>query len=233
MYNRFRMASPYSKLYRRYGILAHDETLYTLAFTHPSCNADNGTTHQDYERLEFLGDSVVGMVVSELCYTLHPNRTEGELTQIKNQFIQSACEAELCKKLGLDEYIMTGGSLAKERLDQSVYEDVFESFVGALFLDQGFVFVRRFVYDVFEPLIRDAEIRLDPKSELQQLLQADGKVNIAYRVIEESGTAQDKHVVASVGFDGIELGRGEGKNKKSAEVEAAKDALSKLAKPQE
>ncbi|MCF0112626.1 MAG: ribonuclease III, partial [Bacilli bacterium] len=110
---------------------------------------------------------------------------------------------------------------------------VFESFVGALFLDQGFVFVRRFVYDVFEPLIRDAEIRLDPKSELQQLLQADGKVNIAYRVIEESGTAQDKHVVASVGFDGIELGRGEGKNKKSAEVEAAKDALSKLAKPQE
>ncbi len=225
------MSSPYSELYRRFRILPHDERLFDLAFTHPSCNSDNGTNHEDYERLEFLGDSVIGMVVADLCYALHPDMTEGGLTQIKNQFVRSSSEAELCAELGLDEYIHLGDSLGQ--LDQSIREDVFESFVGALYLDQGLEFVVSFLKGILRDRIARAEIILDPKSKLQQILQADGAVSIQYKVIEESGSAQDKHVISGVFFDGMELGRGEGHNKKAAEMEAARIALEKLAKPKE
>lgn len=235
------MSSPYSKLFKAYGILANDERLYDLAFTHPSCNSDADTKHMDYERLEFLGDSIVGMVVSELCYRLHPEMDEGGLTQIKNQMVMSSHEAELCKKVGLDAYIRLGGSFVLEKnkenpnemskAERALLENVFEAFVGALFLDQGYVYTRYFLNRLYEDAVREAKIELDPKSELQQLLQADGAVSIVYKLLRKEGPAQDSNFFSAVYFDGIELGRGEGKNKKAAEMAAAKDALEKLSVP--
>lgn len=232
------MASPYSKLFREFGILPRDERLYELAFTHPSCNSDAGTKHVDYERLEFLGDSIVGMVVCELCYTLHPEMEEGDLTHIKNQMVMSSHEASLCLRAGLDKYIRLGASVVLEKdptqpdglskVERALYENVFESFVGALFLDQGYTFVHEFLVRLYREDIEKAKVELDPKSALQHHLQADGVVSITYRLIHKEGSPQDGLFCSGVYFDGIELGRGEGKNKKAAEMAAAKDALEKL-----
>ena len=229
------MASEYMPLYRRFGLLPHDENLYNLAFTHSSYNGMAGTRHQDYERLEFLGDSVIGMVTSELCYIYHPDMTQGRLSVLKAQFIRSAAEADYCKKLGLNEYIKVGASFAKDASSNvSLLEDVFESFIGAVYLDQGLAFCYKLVRSIYEEDIKNATIdmAINPKSYLQECMQADKKESVTYRIISEIGAGGDKTFVAAVYFEGSEIGRGSGKNKKAAETEAARDALKKMSLPE-
>lgn len=229
------MASEYMPLYRRFGILPHDENLYNLAFTHSSYNGMAGTRHQDYERLEFLGDSVIGMVTSELCYIYHPDMTQGRLSVLKAQFIRSAAEADYCKKLGLNEYIKVGASFAKDASSNvSLLEDVFESFIGAVYLDQGLNFCYKLVRSIYEEDIKNATIdmAINPKSYLQECMQADKKESVTYRIVSELGAGGDKTFVAAVYFEGNEIGRGSGKNKKAAETEAARDALKKMSLPE-
>jgi len=229
------MASEYMPLYRRFGILPHDENLYNLAFTHSSYNGMAGTRHQDYERLEFLGDSVIGMVTSELCYIYHPDMTQGRLSVLKAQFIRSAAEADYCKKLGLNEYIKVGASFAKDASSNvSLLEDVFESFIGAVYLDQGLAFCYKLVRSIYEEDIKNATIdmAINPKSYLQECMQADKKESVTYRIVSEIGAGGDKTFVAAVYFEGNEIGRGSGKNKKAAETEAARDALKKMSLPE-
>lgn len=230
------MSSEYMDLYRSFQILPHNEELYRLAFTHSSYNGMVGTRHQDYERLEFLGDSVVGMVTSELCYIYHPDMEQGQLSVLKAQFIRTSSEAAYCKKLGLDRYIKVGASFAKaSKFNQSLLEDVFESFIGAVFLDQGVLFAYRLVRKIFEEDIKNAKIdaQINPKSQLQEAMQADKKESVTYRILSEWGSGEDKHFVAGVYFEGNEIGRGEGRNKKAAETEAAANALSKMSLPED
>ena len=228
------MASEYMPLYRRYGILPHDETLYALAFTHSSYNGMAGTRHQDYERLEFLGDSIVGMVVSELCYRYHPDMKQGQLSVLKAQFIRTSSEADYCKKMGLNEYIRVGASFAKEASSNaSLLEDVFESFIGAVYLDQGMDFCYKLVRSIFEEDVKNAKIdvSINPKSRLQECMQADKKESVTYRILSESGEGAGKSFVAGVYFEGTMIGKGSGHNKKEAETNAARDALSKMSLP--
>ena len=229
------MASEFIALYRRFNILPKNEELYSLAFTHSSYNGMAGTRHQDYERLEFLGDAVVGMVVSELCYIYHPEMEQGKLSMLKSQFIRTSAEAEYCKKLGLNEYIRVGASFAKDASSNiSLLEDVFESFIGALYLDQGLDVCYKIVRSIFEKDIASAkvDITVNPKSYLQECMQADKKESVTYRIVEEHGSGGDKVFVAAVYFEGAEIGRGSGKNKKAAETEAASDALRKMSLPE-
>ena len=209
------MASEYMPLYRRFGILPHDENLYNLAFTHSSYNGMAGTRHQDYERLEFLGDSVIGMVTSELCYIYHPDMTQGRLSVLKA--------------------IKVGASFAKDASSNvSLLEDVFESFIGAVYLDQGLAFCYKLVRSIYEEDIKNATIdmAINPKSYLQECMQADKKESVTYRIVSEIGAGGDKTFVAAVYFEGNEIGRGSGKNKKAAETEAARDALKKMSLPE-
>ncbi len=228
------MPSQYMDLYRRFSILPHDEELYTLSFTHSSYNGMAGTRHQDYERLEFLGDAVIGMVVSELCYRYHPDMEQGQLSILKAQFIRSASEAEYCKKLGLNQYIRVGFSFAKDASNNiSLLEDVFEAFIGAVYLDQGLVFTHRLVMSIFEDDVKNAtvDMTINPKSYLQECMQADRKESVTYKILSESGASENKSFEAGVYFEGKEIGRGVGHNKKEAETNAARDALSKMALP--
>ena len=228
------MPSQYRVLYRKFGILPHNEELYSLAFTHSSYNGMAGTRHQDYERLEFLGDAVIGWVVSELCYVYHPQMEQGQLSVLKAQFIRSASEAAYCKKLGLNEYIRVGASFAKDASKNvSLLEDIFESFIGAVYLDQGKEFAYKLVREIFEEDVKNATIdeAINPKSYLQECMQADRKESVTYRILSESGSGMDKKFVAGVYFESKEIGRGEGHNKKEAETAAARDALSKMALP--
>ncbi|MBO4541069.1 MAG: ribonuclease III [Bacilli bacterium] len=226
--------SEYTPLYRKFGFLPHNEQLYVLAFTHSSYNGMVGTRHQDYERLEFLGDAIVGMVCSELCYIYHPEMNQGELSVLKAQFIRTQSEADYCRKLGLDAYIRVGVSFQGDvGKSLSVLEDVFESFIGAVYLDQGLTFTYKMVRGIFEEDIKKAQIHSEqnPKSLLQECMQADKKESVTYRILSEEGPSHDKVFIAAVYFEGEELGRGSGKNKKSAETAAAKNALEKMAKP--
>ncbi len=229
------MSSEYMPLYRKFGILPKNEELYSLAFTHSSYNGMAGTRHQDYERLEFLGDAVVGMVVSELCYIYHPDMEQGKLSVLKSQFIRTASEAAYCKKLGLNEYIRVGASFAKDASsNESLLEDVFESFIGAVYLDQGLGVCYHLVRNIFEEDIKNASVDLatNPKSYLQECMQADKKESVTYRILEERGSGNAKTFVAAVYFEDTEIGRGEGKSKKAAETEAARDALKKMSLPE-
>ena len=229
------MASEYIALYRKFNILPKNEELYSLAFTHSSYNGMAGTRHQDYERLEFLGDAVVGMVVSELCYIYHPEMEQGKLSMLKSQFIRTAAEAEYCKKLGLNEYIRVGASFAKDASSNlSLLEDVFESFIGAIYLDQGLDVCYRIVRSIFEEDVRNGsvDVTVNPKSYLQECMQADKKESVTYRILEERGIGGDKTFLAAVYFEGAEIGRGEGKSKKAAETAAAADALRKMSLPE-
>ena len=229
------MSSEYMPLYRKFGILPKNEELYSLAFTHSSYNGMAGTRHQDYERLEFLGDAVVGMVVSELCYIYHPDMEQGKLSVLKSQFIRTASEAAYCKKLGLNEYIRVGASFAKDASsNESLLEDVFESFIGAVYLDQGLGVCYHLVRNIFEEDIKNASVDLatNPKSYLQECMQADKKESVTYRIVEETGSGNAKTFTAAVYFEDTEIGRGSGKSKKAAETEAARDALQKMSLPE-
>jgi ribonuclease III len=226
------MAKPLDSLYAKFGIVPHDTTLYELAFTHSSVNGMLGTTHRDYERLEFLGDSVIGMVTTELCFIYHPEMEQGDLSKLKSQFIRTESESEYGRKLGLDEYISVGVSFQGpvSKADR-VLEDVFESFIGAVYLDQGLDFCYKFVRGIFENDIKVGEVipDINPKNELQEAMQADHRESVHYKILSEEGPAHDKHFVAGVYFEDQELGRGEGHSKKEAEVAAAHDAMMKRA----
>ncbi len=222
-------------LYRRFNIKPNNEELYRLAFTHSSYNGMVGTRHQDYERLEFLGDSIIGFVTSELCFRFHPEMEQGQLSVLKAQFIRSSSEAQYCQKLGLGPYIRVGPSFMKEAsTNESLLEDVFESFIGAVYLDQGLDFCYKLVRGIFEEDIKHATINeaINPKSKLQECMQADSKESVTYRIVKETGTASAKMFTAAVYFEGNEIGRGEGHNKKAAETAAARDALNKMALPE-
>lgn len=216
----------------RLGISIHNPDLYDLSFTHKSMNGMLGTKHRDYERLEFLGDSLIGFVVGELCYKEHPELLQGDLTKLRSRFIKTASEAQYCIRLGLVPFIKTN---LQDDLSHypNILEDVFEAFIGALLLDQGKEVAYRVLVDLMKEDIKKAsfdEMEENPKGTLQEIIQADHRDSVTYTVIGESGPDHQKHFVVAVEFEGIELGRGEGNSKKEAEFAAAKDALSKLAK---
>lgn len=205
-------------------------SLYEMAFTHSSYNADAKTKHHDYERLEFLGDSVLGCVVSELAFKTHHDMAQGELTKLKSSLVNTHSLADFARELHFDEYIRVGNSFTRVvRESDNLLEDVFEAFIGAMFLDLGFVMARKFLIstlyrDIQKFTIEDSK---DYKSNLQEAMQVEHRESVTYEIVKETGPAHDKHFISRVVFDGLEIGRGEGKTKKEAEQNAAKDALAK------
>lgn len=220
----------YAPLFAKLGFEPNDIDIFDLAFTHKSYNGYLGTKHIDYERLEFLGDSIVGMVVSELCYIYHPDYGQGSLSVLKAQFIRTASEADYCRRLGLDAYVRVGPSFGDSKGNLRLYEDVFESFLGAMLLDQGLEFTYRFLRKFLEEDVKKANITVDlnPKSRLQEAMQADTRRSVTYKLIEEKHIDKEKIFVMGVYFEDVEIGRGEGASKKIGEIKAAEDALAKL-----
>lgn len=213
------------------GFEVKDESLYRKAFTHPSANAP-GAIGEDYERLEFLGDAMVGLVVSELVYKHHPELDQGGLSILKAHFVKRESEASYCKQLGLSDCFNFGKSYLADHheIPLSVYEDIFEAFIGALLLDAGLEKCHDFLINLLEEKVVSFtyERKENPKSLLQEAFQAEHRESVTYRILSESGPSHDRHFVAAVYFDGQELGRGEGKSKKEAEKAAAEDVLGKM-----
>lgn len=219
------------ELLHSFGIAPRDTFYYELAITHPSSNSDLNTKHHDYERLEFVGDSVIGFVSADLIFKLHPEMDQGNMSKLRSHLVCSKSLANYSRKYSLYELIRIGHSISQEQLAKSdkILEDVFEAFIGAIYLDQGievaYKVVEKILYeDVEKTNIEDI---IDAKTRLQEEMQSEYREAVRYELIDEFGPPHDRTFVSQVVFNGIILGKGQGKSKKAAEEAAAKDALSK------
>ena len=204
-----------------------NQDLYMQAFTHTSYANENNC--ESYERLEFLGDAILELVISEYLYKTKDYK-EGKMTKLRSHYVCENANYEYSVKLGLNDYIRLGkGQDANDgKHCKAIVADVFESFIAAIYLDVGLKEVKKFIYNYIIPIIESEELDFfsDYKSKLQEFVQTDKK-SLEYVLVNEDGPAHDKTFEVIVKVDDITFGRGIAKSKKEAEQLAAKDALSK------
>jgi ribonuclease-3 len=211
-----------------------DPDLLKLALTHRSYLSVTGQgPRESNERLEFLGDSVLGLVTSEFLYRRHPDEHEGELTKNKSLLVSKAILSRRALAMGLGRFVLMSHSEVESggRQRLSILADAFESVLGAVYLDQGFEAAREFIH---RWLLREAgEIVADKrhtnyKSHLQEYVQSTWRTHPVYRIRSEMGPDHSKHFLVEVMVGKRTLGEGRGRNKKEAEQAAARDALEKV-----
>jgi ribonuclease-3 len=220
-------------LQERLGYMFQDVTLLQLALTHPSVAHELAGTVAHNQRLEFLGDSVLGLVLSTELYEKFPGVSEGPLTKARAQLVNRRSLAEQARNLRLGEHLILsrGEESSGGRQRQSALADAYEALLGAIFLDGGFEVAR----DVILRSFRDAFGELtsipnleNPKGELQEMLQAESSEPPQYELTSATGPDHDRIFECAVLHGGLELARGTGKSKKEAESQAALAALNAL-----
>ena len=218
------------ELFKRLNIEPKDMSLYKNAFSHSSY-VNEHKAKNDYERLEFLGDAVLDLVVADYLYT-HYKETEGEMTKVRASYVCENANYCYATGLGLSKYILVGHGEQKEggNFKKAIVADIFEALMGAIYIDLGFSTVRNVILKVVVPYIEDPNITFfsDYKSSLQEYVQTEQK-SLEYKLVNEEGPAHDKRFTVDVVIDNIVYGTGIGTSKKEAEQEAAKVALNKLA----
>ena len=209
----------WSALEEKLGWTFRDRALLRLALTHPSA----GRRHN--QRLEFLGDAVLEMCVSEQIYFRHPEMQEGAMTQLRQKLVREERLAEAAGRIGLGKYLAMdrGCEATGGRENPSVLCDAFEAVLAAVYLDGGAEAARGMVLRWIGDCSETGET--DFKSELQQLTQAKGHPVPVYQTVSQSGPPHDPTFLSAVLLEGKELARGEGKSKKRAEQEAARAAV--------
>ncbi len=222
-----------NELQQRLGMTFANGQLLRQAFTHSSyVNEHRGGKHKDNERLEFLGDAVLELAVSEFLFNTYTQRSEGELTRLRATIVCESSLVRFAEDLQFGKYVrlgkgeeMTGG-----RTRPALLADVFEAFIGALYLDQGFEAVQHFMqHYVFPKLATEGRLQFqDFKTQLQEFVQQRGMGQLQYKIVAEKGPAHDREFVAEVYLDTECLGVGTGKSKKESEQQAAQKALVQL-----
>ncbi len=215
------------KVLEKFGIETNHESLYEKAFTHTSYA--NEHDKESYERLEYLGDAVLELIMSEYLYK-NTEYQEGEMTKLRSHYVCENALYEYSIRLGLNEFLLLGKGEEETggRNRKAIVADIFEAFMGAIYLDKGLETVKKFIYSNIIPLIESGEINFfnDYKSILQEYVQTD-KRSLEYVVVKEEGPAHNKTFEVVVKIDDIIYGRGSAHSKKEAEQEAAKDVLKK------
>lgn len=218
-------------LQRRLGVEIGDLELLRQALTHRSYLGET-TGFQSNERLEFLGDSVLGLVIAEHLYHRLEDRPEGDLSRARAAAVSEPTLADAARSLDLQSamQVSTGERLSGGLDRDSILSDTYEAVVAVIYLDRGLESAREFVLrtlsGVLERIEEGSHLR-DFKSQLQQLTQARHRITPRYHVVQESGADHDKTFVVEVEVNGRRLGRGVGKSKKQAEQAAAEQALSR------
>jgi ribonuclease-3 len=228
------MKSAFRKLQERTGVKFSNTALLRQAFTHTSyVNEHRGSRTADNERLEFLGDAVLQLTVSEHLYHQFPDRPEGELTRLRANIVCEASLFRFAEALGFGQVVLLGKGeeLTGGRSRPSLLADAFEAFIGALYLDQGLDEVRKFLQRHMFPLLSQDEQAptKDYKTILQEKVQQMGRGLLEYQIVEERGPAHDREFVAAAIVGQKMLGVGAGRSKKEAEQQAASAALRALA----
>lgn len=206
--------------------------LLAEALTHPSLGHETQRHHFDNQRLEFLGDAVLQLIFTEYLFDRYHEAAEGQLTKLRAKLVSREGLKIHAQAIDLGKYLMMGrgeeASGGRER--SSALADAYEALIGAMYLDSDYVTVRRTVLtearELLEMLHLDAS-DANPKGRLQELLQSISPESPTYPIIDQSGPEHEKRFVARIVWGGCELGEGEGRSKKEAEVAAARDALDK------
>jgi ribonuclease-3 len=225
--------SAYEELQKKLGYTFRDLELLKLALTHPSVAHELGTPMQTNQRLEFLGDAVLQLVLTRELYEKFPAFDEGPLTKARAKLVnrQTLAEHGVVVNLGAHLMLSRGEDTHGGRNRPSALADAYEALVGAVFLDGGFEAAREFILREFSGDLGGLTvipIMENPKGELQELLQAVSAEAPQYHVISATGPDHDRMFECIVQHGGVELARGRGKSKKAAESEAALTALVKL-----
>ncbi len=224
-------------LQTRLGYTFRDEGLLRLALTHPSIAHEQGVAVQHNQRLEFLGDAVLQLALTRELYEKFPGSDEGPLTKARAKLVNRRTLAVHGRELRLGECLILsrGEDLHGGRERPSALADTFEALVGAVFLDGGYEAARDFILREFGAAFGELNvipILENPKGELQEFLQARSSEAPQYHVVSSSGPDHDRLFECTVHHGRVELARGSGKSKKSAESEAALAALKKLREEQ-
>ena len=223
-------AADQSALEKSLGLSFRKPILLRRALTHRSAS---GPTLESNERLEFLGDAVVGLVAGEELYRKHPDSSEGTLAKSRAYVVSETSLAEAARRIGLEPYILM--SLGEETMGgrnrPSLLSDAFEALIGAIYLDRGLRAARSVLLNSLSETLQASvqESRLhDHKSSLQEYTQALNRTTPKYRVLCETGSEHDKTFIVEAVLEETPIGEGEGKSKKQAEQAAAAAALQRL-----
>ncbi|MDL2271015.1 ribonuclease III [Methanobrevibacter sp. OttesenSCG-928-I08] len=217
------------KILNELNIIPNNEKLFKVAFLHSSYSVVHNIDY-NYERLEFLGDSVLSLLVAEYLFKKYPDYSEGKLTKLRANFVCRAALIFYSKEIGLNEYLKfsTEDNTLSPQEIQSIYADIFESFLGAIFLDQGIEIAKKFLKKyIFKYIDEEKVFFYDYKSKVKEYADAN-ELTIEYVIIEENGPPHNKTFITELIIDGDYYGKGKGKNKKEAEQYAARKAIEKL-----
>lgn len=225
------MKRPIKRLENELGYEFKSRDILMLALTHSSYANEIKEKDSPYnERLEFLGDSVLGLIISEYVYKNNLGSKEGELTKIRSKIVCETTLAECARELELGQYMLfgKGEELTGGRTRVSILADAFEALLAAIYLDGGLDVVKPILFRLMGDKIVLAEKGLivdDYKTHLQEIIQTKKENKLKYELVDESGPDHEKTFHTAVKLNGVEIGRGVGKSKKESEQEAAKMAL--------
>jgi ribonuclease-3 len=225
--------SEYQELQETLRYNFRDPELLKLALTHPSVAHEQGAPVQTNQRLEFLGDAVLQLVLTRELYEKYPSFDEGPLTKARAKLVNRRTLTEHGRRLGLGPFLILsrGEEMHGGRERPSALADAYEALLGAIFLDGGFEIASTFILREFGSAFSGLSViptLENPKGELQELLQSVSSEAPEYRVVSATGPDHDRMFECTVHHGGMELARGRGKSKKAAESEAALAALTKL-----
>ncbi len=226
----------FTPLYEEFEYEFKDIDLLRQALTHSSYVNDFGMKKSDSnERLEFLGDAVLGAIIGEMLFLKYPEMNEGALTKLRAKIVCEKSLSDAAKSLKLGKYIrLSKGEITDKGQDKpSILSDAMEAVIGSMYIDGGADVTKAFIRKILGSVLKAAEdssFMEDSKSRLQKILQKKGTVEIEYRVREEIGLPHDKIFVIDVYCNGALLGTGQGKNKKEAEMKSAHNAMDAMNK---
>lgn len=213
------------------GIFFKDKNLLKQAFVHRSFINENGNTGLSHnERLEFLGDAVIELIVTDFLYKKYPSYTEGELTSVRSALVNAVIISEVAQRAGMNDFLLLSRGEAKDhgKARQYILANTYEAYVGALYLDQGYAVADKFINESLLPKtdeIVNKKLWRDAKSLVQEKAQEFVQVTPQYKVLNESGPDHDKHFTVGIFFGKNLIAEGKGKSKQEAEVNAAHSAL--------
>jgi len=212
-----------------------NQALLQQALTHPSyLNETRQEGAADYQRLEFLGDAILGLLLADLLFQQFPTLPEGDLSRLRSSLVDQPRLAGLAADAGIAPLILMGKGAEREggRTNPSILADVFEALIGAIYCDAGFVAVQDVVKQIYTPLVAaigaDTSAQHDAKSELQEFLAARKQPAPAYSLVDQQGPDHDRLFSVEVSVNGMVLGQGQGRSKKAAQQSAAEAALVRL-----
>lgn len=230
-----KVKTDFDSLEKKLGVVFKNKSILRTALIHRSYRNENRKENKNNERLEFLGDAVLELIISSYIFRTFLEKPEGELTSIRSAIVRTESLAQESKKLGIGEHLLmskgeeTSGGREKEYL----LADAYEAILGAIYLDSGFKTCERFVEKTLLQKVDDImekELFIDPKTKVQEIIQAKYKITPVYQTIDEEGPDHQKSFTVGLFVDKKRLSTGKGHSKQKAEEDAARNVLDSLEK---